>query len=277
MIEHDLSPQQRDELGDVQPLVARLKQYEVSEPDTSRLLTALTPLLEKRHPLTAAPRPMFSRRGFRGWLRLAWAQMSLLEAPFWWSSALVTIIGVLLGMGVGGAEATLCLVVLAPLVAVAGVAYLFRPATRTLWEFEQLSQIQPLEFLYTRLALILSLTSILAALLLVLIWVEDVQIVAWRLLLIWLGPMLGVIGTALFCSVRWNNYAGVVAPMLLWGTLVLVGWRDIVLATSIDFPNASTIVAYLNLSDTIPILAALALMAGLLLIYESGRSLTQWR
>ncbi len=274
MIEHDLSPEQRAELGDVQPLLARLEQYAVSEPDTARLLSALTPRLEKQRTALPPPVPMTSHRR----LHLAWAQMSLLEAPFWWSSGLVMLIGGLLSIGVGGAEATLCLVVLSPLIAVIGVAYLFRPATRTLWEFEQLSQIQPLEFLYIRLALILALTGTVALLLLLVVWTQGLQIVLWRLLLIWFGPMLGVVGIALFCSVRWNNFASVIAPMLLWGLLVLVGWRETVLATSINFPNASTIIAYLNLSNTIPLLAALALLTGLFLIYESGRSLsTSWR
>lgn len=269
MIEHDLSSDERDELGDMQPLIARLEQYDIAEPDTARLLSALTPLVEKRQPRT------IPHRGMREWLRLAWAQMMLLEAPFWWSSVLVTAIGMLLGFGIGAAEATLSLLVLSPLIAVAGVAYLFRPATRTLWEFEQLSPVQPLEFLYARLALILSLTSLLALLLLTLIWVDGVQIVLWRLLLIWFGPMLGLVGIALFCSIRWNGYAGVIAPMLLWGSLILVGWRDTVLATAIDLPDATTIIAHLNLSSTIPLLAAAALLLGLLLIYESGRSITQ--
>ena len=276
MIEHDLSPEERAELGDVQPLIARLEQYAVAEPDTGRLLAAITPLLEKQRTELPLPVPMFPRRGVRDWLRLAWAQMSLLEAPFWWSSGLVMLIGVLLSIGVGGAEATLCLVVLSPLIAVIGVAYLFRPATHTLWEFEQLSQVQPLEFLYTRLALILGLTGTVALLLLLVVWTQGLQIVLWRLLLIWFGPMLGVVGIALFCSVRWNNFAGVIAPMLVWGLLVFGGWREIVLATSIDIPNASTIIAHLSLSSTLPLLAAIVLIAGLFLIYESGRSLTQW-
>lgn len=110
------------------------------------------------------------------------------------------------------------------------------------------------------------------------VWAQGLQIVLWRLLLIWFGPMLGVVGIALFCSVRWNNFAGVIAPTLLWGLLVLVGWRETVLATSINFPNASTIIAYLNLSNTIPLLAALALVTGLFLIYRVGHSLsTSWR
>jgi hypothetical protein len=277
MIEHDLSSAQRDELGEMQSLIERLERYDVSEPDTTRLLAALTPLLDKQRSelLPAGEVNLVQRRGWRGWLHVAWAQMSLIEAPFWWASLLVMAIGVLLSVGVGGAEATLCLLVLSPLIAVAAVAYLFRPATRTLWEFEQLSQVQPLEFLYIRLALIFALTGIIAAILLLVVGVQGLQIVLWRLLLIWAGPMMGMVGIALFCSVRWNNSASIIAPTLTWGLLILVGWRDTVLATAMAFPNASTIVAHLNLSNTIPVLAVVVLMSGLFLIYESGRVLTR--
>ena len=276
MIEHDLSPQQRDELGETQSLIERLEQYDISEPDTTRLLAALTPLLDKqRSELLPAAEVSPVQRGLRGWLHVAWAQMSLIEAPFWWASLVVTALGVLLSVGVGGAEATLCLLVLSPPIAVAAVAYLFRPATRTLWEFEQLSHVQPLEFLYIRLALILALTGVIAAMLLLLVWGQGLQIVLWRLLLIWSGPMMGVVGIALFCSVRWSNLAGIIAPTLTWGLLILVGWRDTVLATAMAFPNASTIVTHLNLSNTIPLLAVVVLMSGLFLIYESGRVLTR--
>jgi hypothetical protein len=275
MIEDDLSPQQRHELGDLQPLVVRLEQYKITEPDTTRLLAQLTPLLEKQRTEASSPLPVFLRRGLRHWLRLAWSQISLLEAPFWWSSAFIMLIGMLLGIGIGGAAATLGLLVLSPLIAVAGVAYLFRPATRTLWEFELLSQVQPLELLYTRLALILSMMGTLTTILLLVVWMQGLQIVLWRLLLIWLGPMLGVVGIALFCSVRWNNYAGVIVPLLLWGTLILVGWRDTVIATAVDMPNAGIIIAHFNMSNTIPMLAAAALVAGVFLIYQSGRSVTQ--
>lgn len=273
MIDHDLSPEQREELGDVQPLMQRLAQYDVPEPNSERLLASL--LMQRREtepvPIHASP-----RRSFHDWLRLAGSQMELLEAPFWWSSLLLTLIGVLLGMSYGSAVATLCLVVISPLVAVTGVAYLFRPATRVLWELEQLSQVQPLEFLYARLALILTLNLTLAAALLFVVWTQGLQIVLWRLLLIWFGPMIGLTGIALFCSVRWNTLAGVIAPMVAWGLLVIVGWRDTVLTTSLDLPNAPAIITRLGMSNTLLLLATAALVVGLLLLYESGRWVTRW-
>ncbi len=40
MIDNDLTPEQRGELGDVQPLVQHLAQYNVPEPDSARLFAA---------------------------------------------------------------------------------------------------------------------------------------------------------------------------------------------------------------------------------------------
>jgi hypothetical protein len=274
MTEHDLSSEQREELGDLSPLLMHLARYEVAEPDDERLITMLAPLLH-REPETVAVEQL-SKRGVQDWLRLAWAQTELLEAPFWWSSMLITLLGVFLGINYGGAVATICLMLISPLITVTLVAYLFRPATRILWELEQLSQVQPLEFLYARLALILTLNLTLAAALLFVVWTQGLQIILWRLLLIWFGPMIGLTGIALFCSVRWNTLAGVTAPMVAWGLLVLVGWRDTVLATSPDLPNAPTIIARLGMSNGLMLLATVALVIGLLLLYESGRWVTRW-
>lgn len=277
MNDHDLSREQREVLGDMQPLMERLAQYDIPEPDSEPLLESLTLLLKKHDEPETFPVHESPRRSFYDWLRLAWAQTELLEAPFWWSSMLITLLGVLLGMSYGGAAATICLMLISPLIAVTGVAYLFRPATRTLWELEHLSQVQPVEFLYARLALILTVNLTLAAALLFVVWTQGLQIVLWRLLLIWFGPMIGLTGIALFCSVRWNTLAGVIAPMVAWGLLVLVGWRDTVLASSPDLPNAPTIIARLGMSNSLMLLATAALVVGLLLLYESGRWVTRWR
>jgi len=277
MNDHDLSPEQREELGDVQPLMQRLAQYDVPEPDSERLLASLTLLLKQRRETEPVPIHEPPGRSFHDWLRLAWSQTELLEAPFWWSSLLLTLIGVLLGMSYGSAAATLCLMLISPLVAVTGVAYLFRPATRILWELEQLSQVQPLEFLYARLALILTLNLTLAVVLLFVAWTQGLQIVLWRLLLIWFGPMIGLTGIALFCSVHWNTLAGVIVPMVAWGLLVVAGWREIVLNTSLDLPNVAVFITLLGMSNTLLLLAVAALVVGLLLLYESGRWITRWR
>ena len=169
MIDDDLTPQQRAELGDMNPLYERLSQYDVREPDDAQLLAALTPLVALRR--LTEPEFVPERRGFREWLQLAGMQTELLGASFWWSTALLTLIGLLIGVGDGSGMATILLVLTSPLIAVAGVAYIFRPATRTLWELERLSRIHPLELLYARLALILVLNVALVLLLLVVVWI----------------------------------------------------------------------------------------------------------
>lgn len=264
MTENDLTPEQRAELGDLQPVYERLAAYDAPEPDHDRLLATLKPLLAQ--PPVVKP----GRFGWHDWLRLAWAQTALLEMPFWGASVLLTLLGLALGVGYGGATAALCLFFLSPLIAVGGVAYIFRPATRTLWELERLSRYQPFELLYARLVVILLLNIALALVLLLLIWAQGVQIVLWRLLLIWFGPMIGLMGTALFCSVRWNALAGIIVPMALWSLMIVLGWRESI------FTAAETI-ARVATSNTMPLLAAVALVGGLALIVESGRQVERWR
>ena len=109
MTENDLTPEQRAELGDLQPVYERLAAYDAPEPDHDRLLATLKPLL--------APPPVVKpgRFGWHDWLRLAWAQTALLEMPFWGASVLLTLLGLALGVGYGGATAALCLFFLSPL------------------------------------------------------------------------------------------------------------------------------------------------------------------
>ena len=267
MIEADLTPEQRAELGDLHALQAQLDAYPVPEPDHERLLATLKPRL------AAAQAPAVERFGWRDWLRLAWAQTELIEAPFWGSSILLTLIGLLLGVSYGSATTTLCLFFLSPLIAVGGVAYIFRPATRTLWELERLSRYQPFELVYARVAVILLLNVGLALTLLLVVWSQGAQIVLWRLLLIWFGPMIGLMGVALFCSLRWNTAAGILAPMLVWSLLIVLGWREVVFHTF----DANRLVTSLGTSNLLLGVAVGALIGGVLLLVMSGRQVARWR
>lgn len=272
MIENDLTPEQRAELGDLQPLYDRLATYDAPESDQSRLLATLKPLLVQS---SEAEQPVvrLERFGWQDWLRLAWAQTTLIETPFWGSSVLLTLIGLTLGMSYGSATTTLWLFFLSPLIAVSGVAYIFRPATRTLWELERLSRYQPFELLYARLVVILLLNVALALALLLVIWTQGAQIVLWRLLLIWFGPMIGLMGVALFCSVRWNTLAGVIVPMALWCLMIVLGWRENIFSL---FPAAERVIAELGTSNTPLLVAVVAFVCGILLMVEAGRQVERW-
>jgi hypothetical protein len=219
------------------------------------------------------PEVEIPRRGVRAWVRLARAQIELLEPPFWWSSLLLSALGLCLALGYGSTAAILCLVLLSPLIASAGVAYLFRPATHTLWELERLSPVQPFELLYARLALILLMNIALAIALLLVVWSHNTQMILWRLLLIWFGPMIGMSGIALFCSVRWNTIAGVIAPIAVWVGLIVVGWRDTILSTT---PTTAALVSQIDTSNVLLLSASMVLILGLWLFYESGRWVIRW-
>lgn len=274
MIDHDLTPEARDELGDLQPLYDRLATYDVPEPNPSRLLATLKPLLVQ--PREAEPVPVIVPRRFnwQSWLKLAWGQTALLETPFWGSSILLTLIGLAFGVANGSATTTLCLFFLSPLIAMGGVAYIFRPATRTLWELERLSHYQPFELLYARLFVILLLNIVLALALLLVIWTQGIQIVLWRLLLIWFGPMIGLMGVALFCSARWNMLVGIIVPMTLWSLMILVGWRESIFNLSLA---PERIVTQMGTSNMPLVMALVALVGGILLMVESGGQVERWR
>jgi hypothetical protein len=273
MNENDFTPEQREELGSIQPLLERLAQYDVPEPDSAHLLANLKPLLKERlEPEETLVVEQPNRRGFRDWLHLASAQMELLEAPFWWSSFLLSVVGLLLGLSYGTTVTILCLVFFSPLIAAAGVAYIFRPATRTIWELERLSHVQPLEMLYARLALILLMNIALALALLLVVWSQGVQMILWRLLLIWFGPMIGMTGIALFCSVRWNTMAGVLAPMAVWSGMIIFGWRETIFDNT---PTTAILISKIDTSNMLLFAAFAALIAGLVFLYESGRWVTR--
>lgn len=302
-----LDPDQREALGDlnaVEQFLARdtTAPDAIKAPDTARLLASLQPMLDAetqpdkaRHrgfkpqvttveddlENSFAARP--TKRGLvaevSNLLRLARAQTSLLEAPFWWSSILLLLIGVGVGYAGGGAAGVIVLfVVFAPLLAAGGVAYLFRPATRGLWDLERISPVQPLELLYARLTLILAFNVALALVLLPFAWN---QAPIWRLLLAWLGPMIGLTGLALYLSVRWHTLAGTVVPLGLWCALVMFGWQRGVMfmpiltsdpthISAIDTPFLR-ILDLLSHSNAVLLGAILALAVGLTLYWQAGQ------
>src|ERR687894_312340 len=116
---------------------------------------------------------------------------------------------------------------LRPLVA-ARVAYVFRPATRTIWEWERCCPVRPLELLYVRLGLIVASNIAVAGLILSVVSAETPGLLLWRLILAWLGPLLGLAGLALYISVRWGSLAGVAAPLTIWAALIVLGWQALV-------------------------------------------------
>ena len=267
-----LDEAQRQELGDLGKLAHFLESGALPDPgleERARLLAALEPYL----PLPAAPQP----RPPGGWLRLVRGQLALFESSFWLSGALVLLIGLFLTVVDSRELLPLAFVLLAPLLAVAGVAYAFRPETRTLGELERLTSTSPVELLYTRLALVLAFNLLIALLLLVLIWLEGPQVVLWRLALAWLGPMLAFTGLALFTTIQWGSLVGAILPLGLWGSLVLLGWREALLRKANEITPVTWLLLEISRSDPLLIGSILACIAGLGLLLLAGRAVTKMR
>ncbi|MFP4345974.1 MAG: hypothetical protein ACLFU8_14860 [Anaerolineales bacterium] len=265
-----LDEEELESLGDLEDLTRLLAgydlppEYEPGPREHARLLAALEPHLP-------APSPVEERRGLRAWLNLVDSQAALLQPPFWWAGGLVLVLGLIVALLEGDGLLSLTFVLLTPVLAAAGVAYAFRPETCTLWELERLTPINPLELLYARLTLVLAFNALLSLVLLGVIWLRVPQVMLWRLLLAWLGPMLALTGLALYATVRWGPTVGAVLPLGLWGAFVLVGWwraveRGIYLEGALSW-----LLALINASSLFPAVALLAAALGLLLLWQSGR------
>lgn len=277
-----LDDKQRRSLGDLSTVVAYLENCpapEASVQEQARLLSALLPYLEETAPKNPeegmpagqyAPQPAFS---LRGWLRLAWSQAVLLEKPFWWSNGLVMLLGLALAALRTDSLLVVVFAFLAPILAAAGVAYAFRPATRSLWELEKISPTGTLELLYARLALVIGFNLALSLALLGVVWFQAPNILLWRLLAAWLGPMLALAGLALYTTLRWGPAAGAILPLGLWGGLTFLGWRQAIerSAESGLADPAEWLAVQVGHSEPLLLFYLAACLLGLALLYQAGR------
>jgi hypothetical protein len=258
------------ELGDLSSVEDLLASYPAPDPspfDSARLLANLEPFLADKGKAEA-------RFTLVHWVQLARSQAVLIERPFWLASALVFLMGLAMALLDGEGTLTVLFVFLSPAAAAAGVAYAFRPATRTLWELEKLTPTHPLELLYTRLALVMCFNSVLALLLLAIAWWQGPQVVLWRVLLAWLGPMLALAGMALYGTVRWGSVAGILAAMGAWGTVISFGWwRALAEVTLVERPL--WLLEQINQSNGLVLFFLAALVCGVWLLSAAGRWVQQ--
>lgn len=261
-----LDPEQQSDLGDLSHVEALLHAYETPEPDSDHLLASLQAVIKQQNTLI----PPLTPRSLRDRLRLAHMQLSLVGSAFWWASGLLLGLGlVLLAVSEGSIAGLYALA--SPVLAVLGTAYIFRPEARSLREFELLSAVSPMELLYTRLLLILLYNAGLALIVILFSWSQDSQIVVWRLLLIWFGPMMGLTGVALYSLIRWHVLAGVLVPMGLWAALLFLGWREAVLHSSSPFVSIGDLSLAVVQSSSFLVASFLALVIGVILMWQSGR------
>lgn len=224
------SDTEKTELGPLDNVHDQLAAYDLPDPtpqEMALLMAKLKPVLNARAEAIPAPVPQ-QKRSVLDWMRLVWAQTSLLDTSFWWASMMVFVFGTLVIALNPTGWLTLILLLIAPVLTAVSVALVFRTTMTGLWELEQVSVRNPIELLYARLALVLAYNTLFLFVLSVFIQLQVPQVIFWRLLLVWFGPMLMLAGMAVYASVRLGIYASIILPMSLWFLLLLLGWQRIV-------------------------------------------------
>lgn len=196
-------------------------------------LKSQVPASRFRHVLETL-RPSLARRAL-GLLAAVRPQAHILGRSFWMATAAVSL-GLLPLMAWVTGDGTAVLVMLAPLLAVAGVGFAFRGTPSGLWEVEQASPLDPMALALARFLVMVSYDVLLLSV------VTSVTGFAGRaaLALAWLAPLVFLGTVALLAALRWGGGAGVLVGMSLWA--LLVGWRH--MAAALEVSSWSSIAGF---------------------------------
>jgi hypothetical protein len=210
----ELTPAQQQELGDLEEVSRHLRAYRVPDPTPGEHAALVTSLKG------ALSRPGPERFGIQGWVRLFFAQARLFEVEFWYACGGIWLFTLVSGLFVGNAGLSLFTLLVSPLLAMAGVFYVFHHDSNSLSLLEAASPVGPLALFFCRSALVLGINLVTLPLLLVPGQVLFPQLEFWRVVVLWLGAVVGLFGLATYTTVRWNGLIGTVLPLALWGLLV---------------------------------------------------------
>lgn len=261
---------QRQELGDLSEVVRVLESYTLPEPNREQCTHLIATLEVHLSPSISLP-----KRSWTQWYRLLRSQWIMFETSFWVAGLFVLLLGFLMTLLEGSGLLPLVLLLISPLMVAGSIVYLFRPETQTLRELEILTATHPVELLMARLAIVFGWNLFVVFLLILIIHLEGTQIVLWRLALAWLGPLLTLSGLALFVTLRWGVLPGAVLPLVLWSSMVMLGWREILLHSTEGMPNPLWLTWMVTSSETVLISSGILTLVGLilfLLVWKTIRS-----
>ncbi len=203
---------------------AQLLSLLAAEMEAQQVLTPPAHRVEAQ-PVLKSPRPM--ERGFRGEVnRVAWAglilraQVQLVHPATWAASALVIALGALVTLilyrpAQSGAE--LPLVIIAPLVAACGVAFLYGLETDPALELQLATPVAPRVILLGRLALLFGFNLLITLVCSVGLALTQTGISLAPLIAAWLAPMTFLSALAFLLSVIFfDSLASVLISLLLW-------------------------------------------------------------
>ena len=260
-----LDASRREELGDLDAMTKRLASMQVPEPTQEEQSTLMRSLAAN---LIQTGR---SRFGIKGWLRLILAQARLFEVEFWYACAAMMLFTLVTGALVGNGALSLFTLMVSPLVAMAGVLYIFHRDSSSLSVLEAASPVGPQALFFCRSALILGVNLASLPLLLIPGQMLFPQLAFWRVVVIGLGALVGLFGLATYTTVRWNGLMGTVIPLGIWGLLVGASWQSAVANSGKWSLATEWMVNTISVSNALLIEALLALLCGGWLLFQAAR------
>jgi hypothetical protein len=199
------------------PAARRLSTWSVPVPtavETERLVAALSAVLPARQP----------DRSWLRWWRLLLAQRRVVQQEIWLASALVMALGLLVTLAnqdIRSVEA-LPLVLIAPLVAALGIAFLYGPSAEPAWEIERATPIVPRLLVVMRLLWVFAFDLVFGLIgSLVLVFTQSGWSL-WPLVSLWLAPMTCLASLAFLLSMIFvEPLIAATICLFLWGGQIL--------------------------------------------------------
>lgn len=206
-----------------------------------------------------------ARRSSPAWLLMLWllrAQLRVVQHEIWLASAFVMALGVFVTLTLqpGTSPEMLPLVLIAPLVAALGIAFLYGPVADPSLEIELATPISPRLVVLMRLLLVFLFDLALSLAGSVVLVVSQSGWSLWPLVSLWLAPMTFLSALAFLLAMLFiDPLIGVSICLALWGLQVLRA-----------FPLFSAFPNWLA-SDLQPWLWLIALMCAGLALWLAGR------
>lgn len=207
-----------------------------------------------------------SRHLWKAWYILR-SQVTLIRTEIWVSSALVSLLGIIVALLVENVNA---IYFLAPFVSAAGVAYIYGMQNDPALELTLATPISAQQILMARLTLVFGYNILLtfsSSILLLLLNGQIAQF-SWAVLLDWMAPMAFLSSLALFCSLLWGSVNAVVVAYSLWVVKGIMPELDCSGQYAAGF---TTLVDFLNRVETPSHLLFISLLLFVLAMWFTGK------
>ncbi len=194
----------------------RMQDWRAPQPsaqDTAKLLATLQPALPQRPSALAAI--------YNAWpVLLLRSQFRVVRGEIWPASGVVMLLGLLVTLALRQplADGTLPFVLIAPLVAAVGVAFIYGPSVDPALEIELALPVSPCLILLARLVLVFGFDLLLGGVGSVVLATFRADLSLWPLVQAWLAPMAFLSALALcLATLNLDPLVGLVVSMIVWG------------------------------------------------------------